>query len=298
MPLQVIENEFWQIGILPETGSSTAFGRVRRGESWLDVMRPTAASDYGNSSNCASFIMLPWANRIRAGQFRFNGVDYQLELSSGDGTAIHGAARKLAWQVVHADQTRIVNSFDSADYEQINFPFKFSARAEFWLEGVDFRMRLTLTNDDRQPFPAGFGHHPYFVRDPENRVQLQIDCDTYYEMQEAMAVAPAVPLTPRLDFRQLRPLNTDEFNDVYTARTAEAAYRIAYPPVSVAMLADPLFQHVVLYTPLGKPFFAVEPQTNANDGFNLFDQGMAGTGVFVLQPGESNSGDVTLRIEA
>ena len=60
MPLQMIENEYWQIGILPETGSSTAFGRVRRGESWLDVMRPTAASDYGNSSNCASFIMLPW----------------------------------------------------------------------------------------------------------------------------------------------------------------------------------------------------------------------------------------------
>ena len=99
-------------------------------------------------------------------------------------------------------------------------------------------MRLTLTNDDSQPFPAGFGHHPYFVRDPENRVQLQIDCDTYYEMQQAMAVAPAVPLTPRLDFRTLRPLNTDEFNDVYTARTAEAAYRLVYPQVSVAMLAD------------------------------------------------------------
>ena len=115
MTLQTLENETWQVGILPETGSSTAFGRVRHEGAWLDVMRPTAESDYGNSSLCASFIMLPWANRLRAGLFRFNGVDYQLEMSSGDGTAIHGAARKLAWQVESADTTRLVTTFDSID---------------------------------------------------------------------------------------------------------------------------------------------------------------------------------------
>src|SRR5262245_33175971 len=108
--LRILENEFWQVGILPETGASIAFGRVRRGDTWVDVMRPTAPTDYGNSSNCASFIMIPWSNRIRDGKMRFNDVDYQLQVNSGDGTAIHGDVRKRAWKVDQADATSITLS--------------------------------------------------------------------------------------------------------------------------------------------------------------------------------------------
>lgn len=57
-----------------------------------------------------------------------------------------------------------------------------------------------------------------------------------------------------------------------------------------------MFQHVLLFAPAGKPFFAVEPQSNANDGFNLHDQGIE-NGVFILQPGESKTGTIVLRIE-
>src|SRR5262249_31131248 len=110
MPLQTLENDHWQVGIVPETGSSTAFGRVRKNGQWIDVMPPTAPADYGNASNCASFIMLPWANRLRDARFRYAGRDYQLQPSSADGTAIHGTTRRLPWKTESADATSAINT--------------------------------------------------------------------------------------------------------------------------------------------------------------------------------------------
>ena len=60
------------------------------------------------------------------------------------------------------------------------------------------------------------------------------------------------------------------------------------------MHADELFEHILLYAPEGQPFYAVEPMTNVSDGFNLFADHVAGSGVFVLQPGEEKQANVEL----
>src|SRR5215207_6991682 len=103
--LITLENEVWQVGILPETGASIAFGRVKQGSSWIDLMRPTPESDYNNSSKTSSFIMLPWCNRIREGKLRFQGQEYQLKTTPDDGTARHGDVRNRQWQVDQQDAT-------------------------------------------------------------------------------------------------------------------------------------------------------------------------------------------------
>ncbi|HVU13540.1 MAG TPA: hypothetical protein VHD90_19810 [Phototrophicaceae bacterium] len=299
--LQTLQNEHWQVGVLPETGSSLAFGRANKGDQWIDVLRPTAEQDYGNASLCSSFIMLPWANRLRAAKFRFAGMEYQLQPSSNDGTAIHGTVRRLAWQLEISEPTHLITRFNSASFppDKINFPFKFSARAEYRLSGADFSITVALTNEDSQPFPAGFGHHPYFVRDAANKVEVQVNCEQRFELVNALATAPAAPIPPEKDFRQLRPLSTAIYEDLFTERTGETAARIVYPVSGIGLIihADALFGSVLLFAPEGKPFFAVEPQSNANDGFNLLDRGIAGNGVFILAPGEAKSGTVTFRLE-
>ncbi len=298
MSLQRLQNDYWQVGIVPETGSSTAFGRAQVGGVWLDLLRPTAEADYGNASLCSSFIMLPWCNRLRDARFRYNGVEYRLQPSSADGTAIHGTVRRLPWKTASADTTRVVNTFDSSDYgDSINFPFRFSASVEFRLDGADFAITVTLTNEDTQPFPAGFGHHPYFMRDAANAVQVELSCDSRFELVNALASAPPVPVTPETDFRVLRPLGTRVYEELFSGRRGRLAARIVYPQVALSMLADELFQHILLFAPEGKPFFAIEPQSNANDGFNLYAEGIAGNGVFELAPGEAKSGTVILRVE-
>jgi aldose 1-epimerase len=293
--LLVLENAFWQVGILPQTGASIAFGRVRHGDAWVDVMRPTAEADYGNASNCSSFIMMPWSNRIRDARFRFRGVDYPLEVSGKDGTAIHGDVRKRPWQVDRADAIQIDLHIDSAEHAGVNFPFRFYGKARYALDECDFYMALTLTNMDTQPMPAGFGHHPYFVK--ADGVQLEIPFAQEYELIDSMPTKAAVAIRPEADFRTLRPLGDTVLDHLLTGRMGDAPSRIVYPDVGLSFYSDPIFQHVIAFAPPGKLFFAVEPVSNINDGFNLFEQGIADTGVFVLEAGESRSGSMHLTLD-
>jgi aldose 1-epimerase len=301
-----LQNDFWQVGILPETGASIAFGRVKRG-AWLDVLRPTEPVDYNNSSNCSSFIMMPWCNRIRDGVLVFEDERYQLRTSKDDGTARHGDVRSRKWTIVRASRTAIMMEFDSRRAENVNFPFAFTAVAEYALEGHDFLWRLSMTNQDTRRFPAGFGHHPYFVRTPDQPRQwaesplLHIDCAEEFPLTDAMATGAPQPISPDVDFRHERLVGDAQLNHLLTGRSNQPEVaRLRYPQagVEIEMQADGVFKHIVLYTLEDRPFVAVEPMTNANDGFNLLAQGIEGSGVFVLEPGETVRGEVRLNFSA
>jgi aldose 1-epimerase len=300
--LHTLTNDFWQVGILPETGASVAFGRIRLEEDFVDVMRPTAVDDYGNASLCASFIMLPWANRLRNARFRFQDHEYQLEPSSADGTAIHGVVRRLPWQVTKTYEPYIALSFDSEQHQKINYPFAFSAKAEYWLDGRDFVLNMTVKNESQHRIPIGFGHHPYFLTEPggsENRVMLEIPFDQEYVLVNALPSAPPQLLSSENDYRRLRALGADAHDTLFGARQSNKHMRMVYPKwdVELTFFCDPVFEHALLFSPPDKPFFALEPQTNANDGFNLIDRGIASAGVIILSPGESAEGDCVLRLK-
>ena len=69
----------------------------------------------------------------------------------------------------------------------------------------------------------------------------------------------------------------------------EGTLAFAWPGsgVKARIQADPGMEHVIVYSPEGENFFAVEPVTNANDGINLLAQGITNCGVVVLKPGEA-----------
>ena len=62
------------------------------------------------------------------------------------------------------------------------------------------------------------------------------------------------------------------------------------------MEADPIIEHTVFYIRPGKPYFALEPVTNANDGFTLVKKGVPGTGVFEIAPGETVTAEFSLHV--
>ncbi len=292
-----LQNDYWQAGILPETGASIAFGRVKHDDIWVDVMRPTPESEYGNSSNCSSFIMLPWCNRIKDGVLRFGEETYQLRVTKDDGTARHGNVRNRNWTIGSSDATHVSMSLHSSDFADMNWPFAFSAQAEYRLDGQAFIWMLAIKNEDTRPFPTGFGHHPYFVKPQgENAPHVQVPCNAYFELTNYMATDAAVALPARLDFREMRSLGDANINDVLTKRIDEAPARMKYPQyqTTLEMYADPLFEHILLYAPEGQPFYAVEPMTNVSDGFNLFANHIDNSGIFILQPGEEKTATVHL----
>ncbi|MCA9892688.1 MAG: hypothetical protein KC615_06870 [Anaerolineae bacterium] len=294
----VLQNAHWLAGILPQTGASIAFGRVRYSGNWINLMRSTDDTQYGNSSNCSSFIMLPWANRIRDGVLHFGDAEYQLRTTKDDGTARHGDVRNRPWQIVSSDEKHIRMTFDSRDFDDVNFPFAFTAQAEYRLEDEAFIWDVSLTNVDDQPFPAGFGHHPYFVR-TDTMPLVEIPTEKEFHLTQAMADDAPAGITDKGDFRELRGLvDGVQLDNLLTERDLSRPVRIVYPQwrSELHMQADAIFKHILIYTDTKTPSVAVEPQTNANDGFNLYEQGINGSGVFVLQPSETISGTVRLSI--
>src|SRR5262249_52426168 len=132
-----------------------------------------------------------------------------------------------------------------------------------------------------------------------DEVRLEAPYAEHFEAgEDCIPSAAPVPIPKHVDFRSARPLGDVALNDCVTGRIDRKPTRLVYPAsrITVTLDIDPAFEQLVLYAPPGKPFFAVEPVTNANDGFNLFERGIRGSGVFVLAPGEERSATFTLSL--
>ncbi len=297
-----LENDHWQVGLIPATGGSVAFGRAWVGGEWVDVLRPTPEESLSDVWSTASFPLVPWSNRIRDAVFSWAGKDYQLRVNFEDGTAIHGTGIEFPWSVVAQSATSATLEFVSRAVYGVNFPWPFTARFTYELDTERFTWHMEITNDAHETFPAGLGHHPYFVRElnapgstPGEPTRLQVNCVTSYPVEGCLPTGPAREVSGRLDFREMKPLGEEFMDGCYTNRTSSTLATIDYPgALTVDVEAGALLEHAVVYQPVHIPYFAIEPVTNANDGFNLDAANAEGTGVFLVQPGETRSTSFTL----
>lgn len=292
-----LSNDRWRVGLVPETGGSVAFGQVRIGDAWEDVLRPTPEHDLTVASNTASYPLIPWSNRIRDGLLRWAGRDYQLRVNFPDGTAIHGTAKEYPWAVAEASDTHAVLEFVSRDVYGVNWPWTFTARVTFTLDGDRFTWTYAVENTDHETFPAGFGHHPYFLRQVAGSADavLQVEMDKAYELDNCLPSAQAGSIRPAADFREARELGHEFVDDCLTGRRGTRLATMTWPGrLALDWEADDLLEHAVLYIPQGQEYFAFEPVSNANDAFNIDADGVPGTGLFLVQPGETREASFSL----
>lgn len=292
----------WALGVLPGTGASLAYGRVRIDGRWVDLLRPTRPEALTSWERCASFPLVPWSNRIEGGRLAFRGRHWQLARTAEDGSALHGAGVAAPWRVAEQSSSRIAMELDSQVLVGVNFPWEFRARVEY---AVD-RSRLTVTtsveNTDVEPFPAGFGHHPYFRRflsaaTGQGGPSLHVPATRGYALDRGVATGAAGDVPSRADYRSPRVIGDAFVDDVLTGLEPGAPVRLVYPEGTVDLTMDDVYSHVVVYAPRSRPYFAVEPVTHVNGGLALHDAGVAGTGVYVLEPGEMRSGSFTIDVQ-
>ncbi|MDQ1289687.1 MAG: aldose 1-epimerase [Actinomycetota bacterium] len=297
-----LESDTWRVGVLPRTGGSLAYGMIRVAGAWVNLLRPTPAGSYGSVEDCASFVMLPWSNRIGEACLGYAGRHYPLRINAADGTAIHGTAREFPWEVMVADGSMLIVSFDSRRFHGVNYPWPFSATIVYEVSGSRFTVTTELRNQHDEAIPVGFGHHPYFARSlsgPDDVAHLELPFDECFELEKALPTGPPTSVDPRVDFRSLRPLGDEFVDDCLTSRRPGAPVRIVYPASGrrLTMGADDVFTHLVVYVPQDRPFFAVEPVTNANDAFQLHERGIPESGLVVLSAGEALRGSFWLDLE-
>jgi aldose 1-epimerase len=316
MQSQTLQGRNLRLLVLPEAGASIIAFDGRFGDTWQPLMRPSppAAVSQGDVSRLASFNLVPWSNRVTGAAFTFEGQRYYLRANTPQGFAIHGDARERPWQVTGQSSDSLTCTLNSRDFADFNFPFPFTAEIRYTLHDWAFETTLTLTNVGTSDMPAGFGFHPYFNRGfgghDGDEVRLQFSARGVYPPLPGMAVAPIdtssgahqlpdgsfTPIPPVMDFSSLTPIGSRDIDHCFGGWDGRAA--IDYPSTGVQLRfeCDPTLGHVILYTPPGKPFFALEPVSHANNGFNLLAAGVPGNGIQVLPPGASMRGSFTIRV--
>jgi aldose 1-epimerase len=304
MPLITIQNEFWKLTISPEFGASPHALEHKINGDWVAIMRPSHAGslEVGKSTDFSSYTLAPYSNRIRAGMFEFRNHLHQLRANWPDGQTIHGDVHGEPWRVMQTDANTLECEIDSEEISNPNFPFPYRVRCTYRLKGEKFLTTLEMTNTGSEIMPAGFGVHPYFQRriPGSNRdCELEFQADGWYQASNPKDPIPnaAAGLIPsEKNFSQARAINDQFIDGVYNGFAGSAT--LAWPGAGWRMKleADPIFSHFVVFTAPDQTL-ALEPVSNATDGFNLHARGVPNTGVRELEPGQTMGGSITLQLE-
>jgi aldose 1-epimerase len=267
---------------------------------WRDgfaLLRETSPEDLaaGLVRQTSSYPLIPYSNRIGQGRFTFEEAEHQLALNFGDHPhAVHGNAWQRAWSILDAGATscRLALDHSPAADGAKEWPFAYRAEQHFTVDSDRVALVLTLENKDERAMPAGFGLHPFFPRRPGTA--LQFSAAGVYRTGEASLPAENIAVPDVWDYRAVRPLGEPGLDNCFSGWDGAAEIRFEDDKVALQMRADPVFGHLVVYVPPGRPFFAVEPVSHMNDAVNR--PHIADNGVRVLQPGERLTGTVTFRV--
>lgn len=272
-----LENEFLQVVLNPEHGASVLKFLVKKDKDWISLMPDSQVS----------FLMIPYSNRIENGTFSFEGKQYQL--ANKEKHAIHGDVRIRNWSIKNVSSDYICCEFDSNSYSDINWPWSFKVCVEYQLIKNVFCSRLILLNQDKTTMPAGLGWHPYFNRNltqKQESVFLSMKVKSAYPdaYNNRIPSGYPIPLTSEQDFSTEKLLNPNYFLDTCFYGYDGNGY-ISWPKTGIKLnFQCSACTHLVIYTPLEQPYFAVEPVTNANNGINFYTQNEFQSGIISLSP--------------
>jgi aldose 1-epimerase len=244
---------------------------------------------------------MPYSNRIENGVLNYNGKVYNLRINNADGHTIHGVIRDLPWKVLSSNTEEMQLSFDSRDFENVNWPWPFSCKMAFTVKDNLFTMHISIKNEGNETMPAGFGSHPYFSKkltEKDDQVIVKLPLKGLYPGKTPIPTGKWIPVPEELDFSTERAMDEKQFVD-NCFRASQGSTVVKWPGsgVTMTMDADPVYENVIFYTPLGQTFFAIEPVTNCNNAFNMAEKGIDDTGTIYLQSGEEARGDIRIKVE-
>ena len=256
----------------------------------FDLMRPwDGVSD--DPRTFASFPLVPFSGRVDHARFRFGGRSHQLAANfPPEPHAIHGDGWTSPWDVVTAAPTSLELELVHRGPGDV---LRYRATQIFWLYPDRLEIGMSITNRGPEAMPFGLGHHPYFGG--RDQARLSADVGGVWMPDELNVPRTLEPVPVLWGFRLRRPVDELVLDHVFQDWGGKALVEWPEAGRALEIGADELYRHLVVYVPPAQPFFCVEPVSMIGDGFNRLTDGVEGTGVRVLQPGESMRGSMYFR---
>ena len=276
----------YALEVLPQLGGALAGLRFRGRE----VLR-RAAPGVGEPLESAAFPLLPFANRIAHGRFRFGTQAVQLAPNApGQLHPLHGQAWRGPWRVESLEARRIALVFA---HPAGQWPWAYRARQVFTLGASGLEVELALENRAAEPMPAGIGWHPYLRRTPATRLCAPVS-EVWLSDSQCLPTerAPADQVWDWTGGALMPPTLVDH---CYGGWTGRAQIEMPEESLRVRIEAGEPLRWLHVYSPPGEPFLCVEPVSHMPDALNRVEP-RAVTGLRELAPGEMLSAHVTLSV--
>jgi aldose 1-epimerase len=275
------------VDVVPEIGGSIAAFRL----GGVDVMRALSDADLaaGNVLGTASFPMVPYANRIAGNAFEFRGRQYTFTMNNPPEIYnVHGTGWRRPWTVTRSTGTDAELSLEVIEPGEA---YSYRATQHYALDAEGLSIAMTVANAGGETMPFGFGHHPWFQREPG--VTVQFSARTFHLTEPEVVIGERITLPPELAFETPRELPARWRCSDYGGWHRSATVRFPGRGLGLRLTADAPFGHLMFYADPELPVFCIEPQTNASCAFNRaggFDD--PEDGVIILEPGASAGGSL------
>jgi aldose 1-epimerase len=256
------------------------------------ILRATGADALaaGAVREFACYPLIPFSNRIADATLRWDGQTYRLpRYLPGEPHAIHGNGWQRAWTVVKCERARALLELvhDAAGERAGEWPFPYRARHAFELALEALTLRLDITNSGDRTFPFGLGWHPFFPRNAGTELEFTASGVWQTDATRLPTRCDAVPSA--WDFAAPRTVATTTLDNCFCGWRPPAVVRWPERRLAVELSADAACDHLVVFIPEGRDFFAVEPVTHMTEAFHRAAAGVRGTGTRLLAPGASFS---------
>lgn len=276
--------------IHPEVGGIVArlVWRAPDGREHALLRPPPAPVSTAAPNHGGSWAMLPFANRAFGGLVDDGAQRFQLPFNDASGT-IHGFGWQSAWQVAGYDRASARLEHRRSDGAD---PYRYSAWQEITLAQGGMTVRFGVINEADRVLPFGIGHHPWFPRQDDTRLQLRA--------ARALVFGEAFRA---LGHRELsdggpyagNPLFREEDVVAWNFMGWDGEARIETPSTGLAitMTASESLACPVVWAPVGSDFLCVEPQSHASGAPSEASARNAAP-MKRLEPGDSLEGWMTI----
>ncbi len=220
--------------------------------------------------------LIPWPNRIRDGRYPWAGADQQLVLTEPKRhNASHGLVRYVPWTVIEHEPAQV--KLGVRVFPQPGWPGILAASLLYALSESGLTVTMEATNLGSQPFPFGYGAHPYLSvgEASVDEVSVTVPGNRYLRVDDRLLPVELDPVEgSELDLRGGTPLGSRVLDTAYTDldRDADGGWHaeLALGERWAELWADASFDWVQVFSGEHRRDvgIALEPMTCGPDAFN------------------------------
>jgi aldose 1-epimerase len=239
--------------------------------------------------------LVPWPNRVKDGQWSFDGGDLELSLTEpSQHNAIHGLVRWERWSSRRHDAGLV--ELECGSVAQPGYPWQLEVANRWELSDAGLAVTTTIVNRSRTAAPVAAGFHPYLTVGTTtiDSATLHLPADTRLPTGDQQIPTGLEPVagTP-YDFREPRRLGDIEidytFTDLHRDADGRCRLRLSAPDGDTAatLWVDEAYPYLEVFTGDALPDSGRRRQGLGVEPMSAPPNAMAsGVSLVVLQPDE------------